>query len=208
MLFGAGGVIPVSAASSSEIDYVNFVVAMMLLVETLHQSFGWAGPQVTEALTNMITGAAGQGASAGELVKQMFHTLNLISGIATSPSKLILHTDGTIISGGPPNQWMDPTGSGNTLRYFGPDGKAVKDLHYGHNHGHPELETPHQHDWEWTENGVHPGKPHNPDKIPASDEVSSIVPPGLDISPSLYIAILVVGLLLGSGRNSEVPAFA
>jgi len=53
-----------------------------------------------------------------------------------------------------PTQGQEPnskqtTPDGKTIREYGPDGKAVKDTHYGHPHHHPELGIPHHHDWGW-----------------------------------------------------------
>lgn len=45
------------------------------------------------------------------------------------------------------------TPDGKQERAFEPDGKAQKDTDYGHPEHHPQLPSPHNHDWEW-ENGV------------------------------------------------------
>jgi len=35
---------------------------------------------------------------------------------------------------------------GKTIRHYGPDGKAIRDYDYGHDHG---AGDPHMHDWDW-----------------------------------------------------------
>ncbi len=53
--------------------------------------------------------------------------------------------------GGPPDGELsehDETGKLVKRRLFGPDGRAVKDIDYGHDHGgHGD---PHAHDWDWS----------------------------------------------------------
>lgn len=48
-------------------------------------------------------------------------------------------------------------------RYYGPDGKATKDVDSSHPEHHPELENPHEHDWIWNPDGTlkERGKAHN-----------------------------------------------
>jgi len=40
--------------------------------------------------------------------------------------------------------------SGNVIqkRYYGPDGRALKNIDYGHDH--TGVGDPHAHDWDWT----------------------------------------------------------
>ena len=45
---------------------------------------------------------------------------------------------------------------------YGPDGKALKDIHSSHPERHRDLENPHEHDWTWDENGIgRLGEAHN-----------------------------------------------
>jgi RHS repeat-associated protein len=58
-----------------------------------------------------------------------------------------------------------------TIRIFGDDGRAVKDIDFGHNHG---AGDPHAHDWDWTSDTPRgPGRPlepgENPDGPPIID---------------------------------------
>jgi len=41
------------------------------------------------------------------------------------------------------------TPDGKTVREYDEYGKAKKDTHYGHPDHHPELKSPHFHDWKW-----------------------------------------------------------
>ncbi len=68
---------------------------------------------------------------------------------------------------GPPNSgdsFPDPRG-GRTDRLYGPDGKATKDIDYGHDHG---VGDPHAHDWDWSKaDPRQPGRAPRPGEIPA-----------------------------------------
>ena len=45
-------------------------------------------------------------------------------------------------------------------RFYGADGKAIKDIDYEPHHGHP---VPHAHDWDWTKDPVRqPARPLKP----------------------------------------------
>jgi RHS repeat-associated protein len=44
---------------------------------------------------------------------------------------------------------------GKTVREYGPDGRAKRDIDYGHNHGKGD---PHQHGWDWSD----PNNPRGP----------------------------------------------
>jgi hypothetical protein len=66
-------------------------------------------------------------------------------------------------TGGSPNtSVVERDGSGNVIRrrFFGGDGKAVKDIDYDHDHG---AGQPHAHDWDWTKDPPRqPGRPLSP----------------------------------------------
>ena len=52
---------------------------------------------------------------------------------------------------------------GSTTRTSGPDGKAVKDVDRGHDHGSGD---PHVHDWDWGKKPPRqPGRPPTPDEL-------------------------------------------
>ncbi len=52
---------------------------------------------------------------------------------------------------GKPNSVVENS-KGDT-RYYGPDGRATKDVDSSHPEHHPELKNPHEHDWTWDEDG-------------------------------------------------------
>ncbi|GEM_PF-2958463 len=47
------------------------------------------------------------------------------------------------------------------IREYGPDGKATKDIDFGHSHHHPDVGSPHVHDWDWSKT-----PPRNPEARP------------------------------------------
>lgn len=54
---------------------------------------------------------------------------------------------------GEPNSSTDleePDGSLKQRRYFGPDGKAEKDIDYKHSNGDGTHSFPHNHKWDWS----------------------------------------------------------
>ena len=76
-----------------------------------------------------------------------------------------------------------------TKRYYGPDGRATKDLDSGHPQHHPELENPHQHDWTWDDDGKPKrGKARNPDAEKIVLETGEIILVG-------YVAYRIVRLI-------------
>ncbi len=67
-----------------------------------------------------------------------------------------------------PVQWNPNTSiseydrNGNIIRrrFYGGDGKAIKNIDYKPHHGHP---VPHAHDWDWTKDRPRlPARPLNP----------------------------------------------
>ncbi len=71
----------------------------------------------------------------------------------------------TPAKGKPNSKGTFPDGKGGkTDRIYGPDGKARKDIDYGHSHGKGD---PHIHDWDWTKpNPRQPGRKSRPGEIP------------------------------------------
>lgn len=61
-------------------------------------------------------------------------------------------------SGEPNTRLTSPNGN---IRVFGPDGKWLKDLDYGHPQYHPELDNPHIHDVDWEGKIPHRHTPRN-----------------------------------------------
>lgn len=57
---------------------------------------------------------------------------------------------------------MGSTRGGKRVRFFGEDGRAVKDVDYGHDHG---AGDPHVHDWDWTKS-----PPRQPGRAPRPGE--------------------------------------
>jgi hypothetical protein len=59
---------------------------------------------------------------------------------------------GDLPSQGPPGGTLEKKdGQGNVIqrRHYGPDGRAVKNVDYGHDH--TGVGDPHAHDWDWTQ---------------------------------------------------------
>jgi RHS repeat-associated protein len=70
---------------------------------------------------------------------------------------------------GKPNSWahFPSADGGSTDRYYGPDGKAVKDIDRGHDHG---AGDPHVHDWDWSNPKPRaPGRPPRPGEVDEPD---------------------------------------
>jgi hypothetical protein len=70
----------------------------------------------------------------------------------------------TPAKGEPGSTVVIPTPTGKTVREYGPDGKAVKDIDYGHDHGAGDS---HVHDWDWTgpKSIRGPGRPPRPGEV-------------------------------------------
>jgi RHS repeat-associated protein len=92
-----------------------------------------------------------------------------------------------------------------TDRSYGPDGRAVKDIDKGHDHG---AGDPHAHDWDWSKNPPRqPGRPLTPDE--AAGQKSTI----LDWAGEHKGAIITGGVIVGIGvtiltGGAAAPAFA
>jgi RHS repeat-associated protein len=74
---------------------------------------------------------------------------------------------------GAPNSVQEfPNSSGKTVRHYGPDGNAEKDIDYGHDHG---AGDPHVHDWDWSKPGDERGKGRAPEagEIPEGSSAQS-----------------------------------
>ena len=66
-------------------------------------------------------------------------------------------------SAGTPGSASELKDAGGKLiqrRYYGNDGRAIKNIDYGHDHG---AGDPHAHDWDWTQSPPRqPGRPMKP----------------------------------------------
>ena len=90
---------------------------------------------------------------------------------------------------GPPNsnQSFPASDGGKTVRSYGPDGKAVRDVDYGHDHG---AGDPHAHDWDWSRrNPRQPGRPIEPGDLPAAAAEGAGVGAG---TVAAMVAVLMV----------------
>ena len=72
---------------------------------------------------------------------------------------------------GEPNSWLhipSSSGTNDIDRYFGPDGRAHHDVHWGHAHHHPGVGSPHTEDWKWDGDRAKPdpdsARPYDPAK--------------------------------------------
>ena len=84
-----------------------------------------------------------------------------------------------------------------TWRTFGPDGRALKDTHYGHEHAHKEIGTPHDHDWDWSGKNPSLGDPYpHTEKINNS---SSVLGYGLVAVCAAGLAIIALNDITGVG---------
>jgi len=118
---------------------------------TVGTPFGYAGYQYHAASGLNLTLFRAYDAALGRWLSRdpIFEEggVNLYGYVGNSP---INFSDPTGLAGlitkGPPNKWVQtesfPDGSPKQQRYYGPDGKAVKDFDFGHANNHPDLESP------------------------------------------------------------------
>jgi len=73
--------------------------------------------------------------------------------------------DRTPSKGRPGSSREFPKEGGRQIRDYGPDGRAIRDIDYGHSHG---AGDPHVHDWNWGKPGQERGRgrPPRPGEIP------------------------------------------
>lgn len=77
-------------------------------------------------------------------------------------------------------------------RYYGPDGKATKDIDWSHPEHHPELDNPHQHDWVWGEDG----KPkRGPAKNVDAEEAAEAIVGTAAIAGALYVTYRIIRMI-------------
>lgn len=73
---------------------------------------------------------------------------NVVQQVAKAVNTVVSAVKSVVNTVGKPNSTATkPNGDG---RVYGPDGKALKDIDYSHPQNHPELENPHEHDWDWS----------------------------------------------------------
>jgi RHS repeat-associated protein len=90
----------------------------------------------------------------------------------------------------PGTQTFPNADGGKTVRTYGPDGKAVTDVDYGHDHG---AGDPHVHDWNWNNRPPRgQGRAPNTGEIPEPSKSLVIGPRG----PDTGTIITAVGLAL------------
>jgi len=83
------------------------------------------------------------------------------------------------------------TPNGLTEREYDEYGKMKKDTHYGHPDNHPELKSPHFHDWKWAGDIPHKGDPY--------DIVGGVCGVGLVVVCAIGVTIIVADDTLGIG---------
>jgi RHS repeat-associated protein len=86
---------------------------------------------------------------------------------------------------------------GRTVRDYGPDGRATRDVDYGHDHG--GSGDPHAHDWDWDQKPPRqPDRPlqegEDPDAPPGAPPVP--IPPILGTPPSFLLPIPIPAVCL------------
>jgi RHS repeat-associated protein len=69
---------------------------------------------------------------------------------------------------GPPNSSDHIEGPNGQIRDYGPDGRAKTDFDFGHPQHHPDLESPHAHDWDCPSGKPQrgPGRNVGPNEVP------------------------------------------
>ncbi|HEX5066857.1 MAG TPA: RHS repeat-associated core domain-containing protein, partial [Myxococcota bacterium] len=88
---------------------------------------------------------------------------------------------------------------GQTVRDFGADGKASRDVDYGHNHGQGD---PHAHDWDWNnpDNPRQPGRPLNDGEDPNAPPGAGPAPIGIPLfygpAPSFLLPVPIPAICL------------
>jgi hypothetical protein len=83
-------------------------------------------------------------------------------------------------------------GGGKTVRTYGPDGRAVRDVDYGHDHG--DAGDPHMHDWDWDKKHPRqPGRTPKPGEIPEPSKSMTIGQQRPDLQTIIGATILSLG---------------
>ena len=109
---------------------------------------------------------------------------------------------------GDPNSWLHiPGANGNDIdRYFGPDGRASYDVHWGHSHHH-SCGSPHTEEWKWDGDkpmGLDAGsaRPYDPSIVGVPDRLKDAEPPSPavpNINDNDAINAIIAGLMLALG---------
>ena len=117
----------------------------------------------------------------------------VISNLSSASAELL---QGTKLFGAPNSEeWV----SKNTLRKYDSTGKAYKDVDYKNNH--PEIGTPHDHDWTWGKNGPSRG---GPKKHTESSLNQSLVGIGLVAVCAVGFVFVAANDLTGIGAGDDV----
>lgn len=74
--------------------------------------------------------------------------ISVVNAVKTTANNIVAAVANKLPIKGEPNS-KQTSPNGQQEREYGPDGKEKKDTNYGHLEHHPELPSPHGHDWEW-----------------------------------------------------------
>ena len=104
---------------------------------------------------------------------------------------------------GPENsgEWVN---DGNTWREYGEDGRAVRDTDYGHPEHHPDLESPHCHDWDWSSGKPKRGNAYNATWSYNPGVATKILGYGLAAICTAGVVVLAADNLTGVGFADDV----
>jgi hypothetical protein len=100
-------------------------------------------------------------------------------------------------------------GGGKTVRRYGPDGRAVTDVDYGHDHG---AGDPHVHDWDWDKKRPRQdGRAPNSGEIPDPAKSTTIDQPRPDLQTIIGATLLAIGgtaimIMTGGGMTLQPNA--
>jgi hypothetical protein len=85
-------------------------------------------------------------------------------------------------------------GGNSTDRTYGPDGRAVKDVDSGHDHG---AGDPHAHDWDWSKTPPRqPGRPLTPDEAAGKKQESTMMDKMKSITPGPILKWGTTGVVI------------
>jgi len=148
---------------AQRLDYDEFGVVETDSAPGL-QPFGFAGG-IYDPVTGLVRfGARDFDPSTGrwttmDSVRFKGGSTNLFEYVSSDPINFV-DPSGLSSLKGPPNTNV-PIGP-NQNRWYGPDGNARTDYDSGHRNHHPDLKSPHAHDWDRSD-------PNNPQRGPARD---------------------------------------
>jgi len=112
---------------------------------------------------------------------------------------IVFITPHTLPKTGEPNsvgRQYDDDGNLVRERYYGPDGRSVKDKDYKHGGQH---EFPHEHDWDWSKN-----PPRQPAKSPSQSVINKIIAAGVVVIAGVAMIIIASDDITGVGVADDV----